>query len=90
MNLAFLAVRDLQWQTLLVTWISALSLRVLQQSFLLCRNQNLGMVADAESSDSMAGSSSSAAEKHVDRLVFSYLSSWIHFHLLSDRSYLAL
>lgn len=67
MNLAFLAVRDLQWQTLLVTWISALSLRVLQQLFLLCRNQNLGMVADAESSDSMAGSSSSAAEKHVDR-----------------------
>ncbi|KAM3312856.1 hypothetical protein ACQJBY_032571 [Aegilops geniculata] len=41
--------------------------RVLQQSFLLCRNQNLGMVADAQSSDSMAGSSGSAAEKHVDR-----------------------
>uniref|UniRef100_A0A453HXV1 BHLH domain-containing protein n=1 Tax=Aegilops tauschii subsp. strangulata TaxID=200361 RepID=A0A453HXV1_AEGTS len=31
------------------------------------RNQNLGMVADAQSSDSMAGSSGSAAEKHVDR-----------------------
>ncbi|XP_037418925.1 transcription factor BHLH062-like [Triticum dicoccoides] len=29
------------------------------------------MVADAQSSDSMAGSSSSAAEKHVDMLVFS-------------------
>ncbi|XP_048574147.1 uncharacterized protein LOC125554749 [Triticum urartu] len=48
------------------------------------------MVADAQSSNSMAGSSSSAAEKHVDRLVFSYLSSSIHFHLLSYMSYLAL
>uniref|UniRef100_A0A8R7Q4R1 Iron-related transcription factor 3 bHLH domain-containing protein n=1 Tax=Triticum urartu TaxID=4572 RepID=A0A8R7Q4R1_TRIUA len=42
------------------------------------------MVADAQSSNSMAGSSSSAAEKHVDRLVFSYLSSSIHFHLSDD------